>query len=160
MLNVEQIRTYYQIAKNSRDPDKLTGFFKSIEPILLPTAWVIDKARAIQLSEGKEYDTLEAEKILRSLLSEDPFAIPAYIELATLLDKVLDRPDEAIEVFNRGIDCTLRLLRELNFEKTRALVSKKDFAAAVTTAAPYIAEAKFRELLEEVWNREDRVNEE
>ncbi|BCB27720.1 hypothetical protein SKTS_26060 [Sulfurimicrobium lacus] len=154
MISLTELINRYMTARQTNNPNELTCFFKSIEDVPLPTALAINKARAIQLSDGNEYSLGDAERLLRTIIEIDPAAVPAYIELGCLLDAVLDQSKEAIDVFDRGIEQAQKQLHELNFEKAKAQMGRKEYSDALQTLEQYRSdEGRFQQLREEVEER-------
>ena len=137
MLELQTLLELYKNASDTRNPNKLTKFFRSIEATPLPTSIAIDKARAIQLSDGNEYSIKDAEDILRQIIKIDPSAVAAYLELGCLLDAVLERSDEAVEMFNNGINRANALLGELYHEKAKIHLSRGEFSEVLTILELY-----------------------
>lgn len=138
MISVVDLFSQYQRAKQSKDPNDLTRFFQSIEGSPLPTGLAIDKARAIQLSDGNEYSLEDAELLLRSIIETEPTSSIAYLELGCLLDGVLDRSSEAIELFDKGIHQVTAQLYDLVYEKAKAHIGRKEYADALLVVTPYL----------------------
>jgi tetratricopeptide (TPR) repeat protein len=150
MSRLDELRARYRKAKLTKDPNELTRFFKSVEDVSLPTALAIDKSRAIQLSDGNEYTLTDAEDLLRDILEIDPTAIQAYVELGCLLDAIFDRSDEALDVFDRGIEQAEAQLRDLRYEKAKVQIEKRAYAEALRTIEPYVDdEDRFQRLRNE-----------
>lgn len=133
MISSAELLRRYKDVSRKKDPNEMARFFKSIEPAPLPTALAIDKARAIQLSDGAEYSLDDAERLLRYVIDADSTAALAYLELGCLLDAVLDRSEEAIDVFGLGIEKAKVQLLDLIYEKAKTEIGLGHYSEASET---------------------------
>lgn len=150
MISQKEVIERYKETKELNDPNMMTKFFKSIEGTPLPSSLAIDKARAIQLSDGNEYTLSDAEILLSSVIEIDPDATSAYMELGCLVDAAFERTQEAIDIFNSGIAVAKQQITELIYEKAKAQSSLQKYSDALTTLEPYLYNKKIESLYREI----------
>lgn len=63
MLLSKRIFDKYKFFKLSNDPDVIINYIDSIDGNYIPTSMLIDKARAIMLSNNQKYSLEDAENI-------------------------------------------------------------------------------------------------
>jgi len=116
--------------KSENNPSKLIDYIISLEGNYFPSRIMLDKARAIQISEGNDYDLEDSKKIFEMILRIEPDYIPAYIEMGYYTDTVLDEPKAAIDIIDKGIMKAQHLLDELIIVKAQALYSMGKYKEA------------------------------
>lgn len=123
MKNIYEVINDIKNIKLEGDPSKLIKYVIAIDGEYFPSAIMLDKARAIQLDEGDEYNLDDAKNIIEMILRIEPDYIPAYIEMGCFYDTVMNDPKSAIDIFNKGISKAQQLLEELFLSKAEVLVS-------------------------------------
>jgi len=124
MKTILQIVNDIKKIKSEKNSFKLIKYLLAIDNQYLPSSIMLDKARAIQLSEENTFSLEDAKEILEMIISTDPDYIPAYIEMGYFQDAVMDDPENALVYFDRGISKTQRLLEELLAGRNELLSSK------------------------------------
>ncbi len=123
MKNIYEVIDDIKNIKLEDNPSKLIKYLIAIDGEYFPSTIMLDKARAIQLSEENEYNLDDAKNIIEMILQVEPDYIPAYIEMGCFYDTVMDDPKRAIDIFNKGISIAQHLIEELFLSKAEALVS-------------------------------------
>jgi len=121
--------------KSGGNVSKLIDYIVSIGNNYYPSRIMLDKARAIQLSEGYVYNLDDAKSIIEMILRVEPDYIPAYIEMGYFYDTVLDAPQSAIDIVDKGITKAQHLIDELIVIKAQALYSMGKHKEAIAMKA-------------------------
>ncbi|MFC4161652.1 hypothetical protein [Chitinimonas lacunae] len=149
---IRMLRQKIEEAKATQDANTLTALYKQYEDAELPPHLMVDKARAIQLSDGHEYQLESAEEILQMALENDPGCLEAYVELGYFYYAVNDDPAWAIKVFDCGMSRAKAFATELALGKAKALFELDQIEAAleIVNDPSFKNEQGFERLREEI----------
>lgn len=151
MQKLERLREKLNSLKREGDPNKLMQFFTELEGDVLPEAFMLDKARAIQVSDGNEYTLEDAERVLLDVIETAPDYPAAYLELGHFYDAAMQRSSEAVDVFQQGIEVLEAGLRDLYLGKAEALIyldAREDALAIINRFRD--SDQRFAQLAEEL----------
>jgi tetratricopeptide (TPR) repeat protein len=122
MTSLTNILAVIDEARTRHDAKEMVAIFKKFESIELPPAYLVTKARAIQLSDGAEYTLDVAERCLQQAISLDKNCLEAYVELGYLYDAVYDAPSRGLDVFNQGLEIATSFVAEFDLGRAKALL--------------------------------------
>lgn len=113
MLLSKRVFDEYKLLKLTDDPDTIIKYIDSIDGNYIPTSMLIDKARAIMLSNNQKYSLEDAENIFLSILELDHDCIQVYIELAYFYDSIMDDQKSALNFIEIGLKKTESIINDL-----------------------------------------------